>query len=1120
MKAKPTSTQLKALAELYSDNGLPQRAKTSAHLVGVLAKETPVNMAAVADLPQGQQQFYQALKALQADQTGRQPSEIGESRVRGTGIVVTDPLTGAQTKGDHDLFFQRWDPPAGVATRETLIVSPAYQATGRWWSSIADGASRQGSVALVMDHGFAGFSKGEAGKFDGATLAAETVLMLQEAARLDPNRPVKVAGESLGAAAALCGVVLAYNGKTNVPAESLPKGPITIALANPYLGKFSTPGASLLGKVLGGLPGSIPAREFLTNVVRDEETEKKFDAMTKLEDVQIHPSALASAEQMIQNTIAGLERGELTLPPNIKVDMLLSEQDASVDRGETARLIYALGSAMRTRRLIPGEDHAIVLNKAAQPHLVELCAPSADKPKAPSEDLEYDYVFIGAGVTGGTAAAELAGLLAQAEELKQQGYKVLVLEGGKEASVPVAAIPAAHAVASEHKDLLADPNRDGVGEGYRVRHFSDDVQAHKDPKADANGTLFKPRLAGPGGSAQGNANVFMRVDDSDWDALASATGDPAFRAENMKPLLQELTHTKYRPVLEFLHRIGKTIGFSALQNLGGHGFDGPIEITRADPRLLTEDLQLAEIALRSTWWSLRHLGSPIEKLKRLASMFDPNDDAAQLTEGPVLMPMSVNSRGKRNGARDLILAARDRDPEHLSLHGGARVERLVLDEDNRCQAVVYKDQEGRARQIKVKREAIVAAGAMESAALLMRSGIGPKADLEKLGIESKVDLRGVGKYQGFRYEVGVVVRLKQPFEALKKVKVPPQPDDPLFRKWMEGGGGLLGLNGVVMSFAMRSSPELAEPDLVILALPGEFTGYEVDYSKKISNDPNKISFLVLSKNKGQSYGTLALDPNDPTGAPKINHHFFDERRGDDVRPGVVGVKTVREMIKDVLGDMVESEVWPGPDAQTDEQIAERFKSGAWDHHPRGGAQMGHVNDPDSVVDSDFRVIGTKGVRVICASVLPNNIGAFIASGLYQVGKLAGQKIAADAALDKPKAAQTYNPLSIRTAEKAKDLGTAQQVTASAAGAAHDAGLITDRQKSALVDGTVSAVDVELAWSAIEAAIAAADGEKGGDNHTLAHNLLIAVEQQVGLQEPKQTKREGRKDRFNRFIGRR
>ena len=52
----------------------------------------------------------------------------------------------------------------------------------------------------------------------------------------------------------------------------------------------------------------------------------------------------------------------------------------------------------------------------------------------------------------------------------------------------------------------------------------------------------------------------------------------------------------------------------------------------------------------------------------------------------------------------------------------------------------------------------------------MRSGIGPKDELAKLGIEPKVILEGVGKNQGDRYEVGVVVRMKKPFELLKKLK--------------------------------------------------------------------------------------------------------------------------------------------------------------------------------------------------------------------------------------------------------------------------------------------------------------------------------------------------------------
>jgi hypothetical protein len=68
----------------------------------------------------------------------------------------------------------------------------------------------------------------------------------------------------------------------------------------------------------------------------------------------------------------------------------------------------------------------------------------------------------------------------------------------------------AHGAASEHPDLLADPNRNGLGKGtgYWVTHHTNKEDALQDPKARA-------------------------VDDVDWNKIALATGDPGWRAENI-----------------------------------------------------------------------------------------------------------------------------------------------------------------------------------------------------------------------------------------------------------------------------------------------------------------------------------------------------------------------------------------------------------------------------------------------------------------------------------------------------------------------------------------------------------------------------------------------------------
>ncbi len=769
--------------------------------------------------------------------------------------------------------------------------------------------------------------------------------------------------------------------------------------------------------------------------------------------------------------------------------------------------------ALPETRPADGPVEARLATVSEQKAMQKTVAVTHDGPRA--EARRYDYVFIGAGATGGTAAADLVPLLEQVEELRAKGFSVLVLEAGKDERVIESEVPAAHALASEHKKIGADPNNTGVGTGYWVKHYADVERAKRDPKANEKGEIWMPRGAGFGGSTRMNAQVFVRVDDVDWDAIALATGDPQFRAENMKPLFTELENAHYRPLLKALHEIGTRLGIQALQNRHGHGFDGKLEVTRADPRLLTMDTDLSRIALKSLWYGMTRIGSPMEKLKRLVSMFDPNDDRTQGTAGAVLVPASINAQGKRNGARDMLLEAAQKYPDRLTLESGARAKHLVLDEQKRCTGVVYRAADGQEHTIQVAREVIVAAGATETAPLLMRSGIGPKDVLDEIGVAQEVALDGVGKGQSDRYEVGVVMRLKKPLKALKSGLLPLDQSHPAFKDWQAGKLSPLQLNGVLPGFQMRSDPSLADPDLFVFMAPGNFQGYKPGYSQETTADPHLVTFLVLDENKRPGRGTIQPDPNNLLGAPIIDNHYHPKDSAADSRAIVAGIKQVRDLAKEMLGDEIDGEVWPGSHVSSDAELAAAVEAVDWGHHLRGGAQMGHPNDPKTVVDSEFRPIGTTGIRVICASMLPDNIGSFIVSGLYQIGKLAARKIAADAA-NGPKPAAKHNPLSIRMQPLPKSLNDARRVTENAAQAARARGVIVDEAHKRMTDGTVSQHDIDVAWQAIEQVLTT--DEVASDRHTLAHNLLLALSWQLEKQSPLRTRIETARDKLGAVLG--
>jgi len=384
IKDKPTKQQLRALAEMYGDlmhgnrNGVPDKgldgyisklskrdkSKAGRAVMKVLASSARISPEALDRIPKGQRDFYRATKALQANAANRPASEITERVVTAENIGVTDPVTNETTHVNHSLFCQEW--AAKDPNGDVLVITPAYQATGRWWSHVADDASDNGVQTLAMDPQYAGYSAGEAGRFDGESLAASVALMLTEAKKSQQAHgatgTVRLVGESLGAAAVFCGAVLAYNGKVDLPKDALPEGEVFVAMVNPYLGKLTNRVGEIAGELLKGLPFSLPTREFVTDVVKDEDAEKRFDHLVALEDIKVHPSGLVSSRDMIQHVMEGLESGELTLPPNLKFGMLRTKDDASVIVSETDRLEKILGPNLVVKRTVEGRDHSIVLH--------------------------------------------------------------------------------------------------------------------------------------------------------------------------------------------------------------------------------------------------------------------------------------------------------------------------------------------------------------------------------------------------------------------------------------------------------------------------------------------------------------------------------------------------------------------------------------------------------------------------------------------------------------------------------------------------------------------------------------------------------------------------------------
>jgi choline dehydrogenase len=385
------------------------------------------------------------------------------------------------------------------------------------------------------------------------------------------------------------------------------------------------------------------------------------------------------------------------------------------------------------------------------------------------------------------------------------------------------------------------------------------------------------------------------------------------------------------------------------------------------------------------------------------------------------MPLAVNA-GVRNGARERVKRVKAVFPEQLTIWPDTFVTKILFEGKKAVgveyvkgkklyQAAVTDDDDrpapGGTQSVGVRREVIVAGGAFNTPQLLMLSGIGPRADLEALGIDVLLDRPAVGRYLQDRYEVAVISEMKYDFSVLHNLTfgppAPGQQPDPAFRDWETKKTGLYASNGSVIAIIRRSSPDKSDPDLFIFGLPAAFKGYYPEYADALESAHNQFTWAILKAHTRNKGGTVTLLSKDPFARPKIDFHYFTEGTdvdGDDLRSVVEGVKLVRAFTKK-LGVarklLVRRAVQPTPDIESDLQIAQWVQNEAWGHHACGTCRIGPDNDTEhSVLDSNFKVKGLEGLRVVDASVFPSIPGFFIVTPIYMIAEKASEVILRDA----------------------------------------------------------------------------------------------------------------------------
>jgi choline dehydrogenase len=285
---------------------------------------------------------------------------------------------------------------------------------------------------------------------------------------------------------------------------------------------------------------------------------------------------------------------------------------------------------------------------------------------------------------------------------------------------------------------------------------------------------------------------------------------------------------------------------------------------------------------------------------------------------------------------------------------------------NRAEGVHVRTKDGEEILVKARGEVLLCAGAVDSPRLLMHSGIGPKADLEKLGIPVAHDLPGVGENL-----------LDHPESVIVWETNGPIPENSA----MDSDAGLF----------VRRDPELAHPDLM-------FHFYQIPFT----DNPERLGYqrpefgVSMTPNipKPKSRGRLYLTSADPEVKPALDFRYFTDEDDYDGKTLVDGIRIAREIARtEPLAGWLKREVAPGPDVTGDEELGEYARKVAHTvYHPAGTCKMGAADDRLAVVDPELRIRGLEGIRIADASVFPTMTTVNPMIGVLMVGEKAAELI--------------------------------------------------------------------------------------------------------------------------------
>lgn len=532
---------------------------------------------------------------------------------------------------------------------------------------------------------------------------------------------------------------------------------------------------------------------------------------------------------------------------------------------------------------------------------------------------EFDFIIVGAGSAGCLLANRLSA---------DPRHRVLLIEAGGNDDWFWIKVPVGYLY------TIGNPRTDWC------------FATEADPGLAGRSILYaRGRVIG--GCSSINAMIHMRGQASDYELWAQATGDQRW-----------LWGGPNRP--------GQTLAiFKELENYFGgaddwHGAGGEIRVERPRVRWRILDAWQAAAA---------QLGiAPIDEFNR-----GDNSGSAYF---------HVNQRrGRRWSMADAFLHPVAHRP-NLTVWTHTQALRLLTDDQVRqvqrqgswttarhrvTGMQLLKD--GRTVEVRARKEVILSAGAIGSPHLMQLSGLGPAELLAQHHVPVVVDLPGVGENLQDHLQLRTIYRVR----GARTVNT-------LYRNWITRAGmgaqymvlrsGPLTMPPSTLGAFAKSNPSLASPDLEWHVQPLSLPKFGDPLHPFAAITPSVCNLRPTSR------GQVRLADADPLSNPKIFANYLSTQADRDI--AVRGLRMTRQiMAAPALARYRPQEVLPGPQLVSDEDLqAAARELGTTIFHPVGTCAMGAFDgrgrprSATTVLDTDCRVYGVAGLRVVDASAMP------------------------------------------------------------------------------------------------------------------------------------------------------